>query len=137
MFHGRFVETGPGAALFAKPAHPYTRELIDAEPKLEEAPAAPAEPPPRPDASSGCVYAARCPYAQTRCVEEAPSLRPRADGRRVACHFPLGDDRAGRLKRPDLRSTPGRRRSSVTWPRSGLARERKSFADMGRNRRSR
>jgi peptide/nickel transport system ATP-binding protein len=89
MFHGRFVETGPSAALLAKPAHPYTRELIDAEPKLEEAPAAAPEPPPRPDARSGCAYAARCPCAEARCVEEAPSLRLRADGRWIACHFPL------------------------------------------------
>jgi peptide/nickel transport system ATP-binding protein len=90
MFRGRFVETGPSAALLAEPAHPYTRELVDAEPKLEEARAAPAEPPPRPDARSGCPYAARCPYALARCLEEAPSLSLRAGGRRVACHFPLG-----------------------------------------------
>ncbi len=38
MFRGRFVETGPSAALLSRPAHPYTRELVDAAPKLEEAP---------------------------------------------------------------------------------------------------
>ena len=89
MFRGRFVETGPSAALLAQPAHPYTRELVDAEPKLEEAPAAPAEAPPRPNAATGCPYASRCLYAQARCLEEAPTLRANGDGRRVACHFPL------------------------------------------------
>ncbi|MGD1015168.1 MAG: oligopeptide/dipeptide ABC transporter ATP-binding protein [Roseiarcus sp.] len=90
MFHGRFVETGPSAALLGKPAHPYTRELVDAAPKLAETPLPPSEPPPRPDATTGCPYAARCLYAQPRCLEEAPSLRPLGEDRRVACHFPLG-----------------------------------------------
>jgi peptide/nickel transport system ATP-binding protein len=90
MFQGRFVETGPSAALLKRPAHPYTRELVDAEPKLEQAPPPPPEPPPRPDATTGCPYAARCLFAQARCVEEAPTLRSLGEGRRVACHFPLG-----------------------------------------------
>ncbi len=89
MFHGRFVETGPSAALLAKPAHPYTRELVDAEPKLEETPLPPPEPPPRPDAATGCPYAARCLFAQSHCLEAAPSLSALGDGRSVACHFPL------------------------------------------------
>jgi oligopeptide/dipeptide ABC transporter ATP-binding protein len=90
MFHGRFVETGPSAALLRLPAHPYTRELVDAEPKLEETPLAPSQAPPRPDATTGCPYAARCLYARARCLEEAPALRGLDDTRRVACHFPLG-----------------------------------------------
>ena len=90
MFHGRFVETGPSAALLAKPAHPYTRELVDAEPKLEETPLAPSQAPPWPDATTGCPYAARCLYAQARCLEEAPRLSALGEGRRAACHFPLG-----------------------------------------------
>ena len=90
MFQGRFVETGPSDALLAAPAHPYTRELVDAAPKLEEAPPPRPEPPPWPEARGGCPYAARCPFAQLRCVEEAPELRTLGNGRRVACHFPLG-----------------------------------------------
>jgi peptide/nickel transport system ATP-binding protein len=90
MFRGRFVETGPSAALLGRPAHPYTRELVDAEPKLAETPLPPPEPPPRPEATTGCPYAARCLYAQPRCLEAAPALRPIGEGRRVACHFPLG-----------------------------------------------
>jgi peptide/nickel transport system ATP-binding protein len=89
MFRGRFVETGPSATLLSRPAHPYTRELVDAAPKLEETRGALAQTPPMPDATTGCAYAARCPFAQARCVAEAPSLRDAGGGRRVACHFPL------------------------------------------------
>jgi peptide/nickel transport system ATP-binding protein len=35
MYRGRIVETGETAALFAHPAHPYTRELVDATPRLD------------------------------------------------------------------------------------------------------
>jgi peptide/nickel transport system ATP-binding protein len=87
MFQGRFVETGPSDALLAAPAHPYTRELVDAAPKLEEAPPPRPEPPPR--RRTGCAYAARCAYARERCVAEAPELRAMGSERRAACHFPL------------------------------------------------
>jgi peptide/nickel transport system ATP-binding protein len=90
MFRGRFVETGPSATLLTRPAHPYTRELVDAAPKLEEAPVSRPEAPPRPDAATGCAYAARCLFAQARCLGEAPALRVLGEARRVACHFPIG-----------------------------------------------
>lgn len=34
MYRGQFVETGPCEAIFAHPAHPYTRALIDAAPSV-------------------------------------------------------------------------------------------------------
>jgi peptide/nickel transport system ATP-binding protein len=91
MFRGLIVEMGPTDALFAAPAHPYTRELVDATPRLNGA----SRVPPSPSAgaakaSGGCPYAARCPYARSRCLEEAPRLRRPAGGNRsAACHFPL------------------------------------------------
>src|SRR5208337_2627999 len=92
MFRGRIVEIGTTDDLFAAPAHPYTRELVDATPRLGRparvappAPGAPAE-----AASKGCVYAPRCPFARARCRDEEPTLDAAFDGgRRVACHFPL------------------------------------------------
>ena len=90
IYRGRFVETGPTEALLAAPAHPYTRALLDAAPKLKverpqtAAPAAPTSP-----ALGGCAYADRCPFAQERCRAEPPTLRPLPYGRQAACHFPL------------------------------------------------
>jgi peptide/nickel transport system ATP-binding protein len=35
MYQGKFVETGRAADIFNRPQHPYTRKLIDAEPRLD------------------------------------------------------------------------------------------------------
>ena len=92
MFRGRAVEMGPTDALFTAPAHPYTRELVDATPRLDRAARLP--PPASADAakgsSDGCPYAARCAYLRRRCLEEAPGLTKLAGRERcAACHFPL------------------------------------------------
>ena len=83
MYRGRIVEIGETAALFAHPAHPYTRELVDATPRLDQpmrAPLAPASG--GAETAEGCPYAARCAFARPRCREEAPGLRRR--GRKAA-----------------------------------------------------
>jgi peptide/nickel transport system ATP-binding protein len=90
MFRGRFVETGPSEKLLDAPAHPYTRALIDAAPKLQaERRRAPPPSPPQIGPEVGCAYAGRCAFVQDKCRREAPALRPIADGRAAACHFPL------------------------------------------------
>jgi peptide/nickel transport system ATP-binding protein len=91
MFRGRIVELGETAALFANPAHPYTRELVDATPRLDR-PTHVALPPQAGggEMTDGCPYAARCAFARPRCREEAPILEAKGDGgREVACHYPL------------------------------------------------
>jgi len=45
------------------------------------------------DPPAGCRFHPRCRYATERCRAERPVLRPLADGREVACHFPLAGER--------------------------------------------
>jgi dipeptide transport system ATP-binding protein len=108
MYLGTIVEQGPKAAVFARPAHPYTRALLASTPKLRsrtERLAADAtsglaagkqaaagariavkgELPSPLDPPSGCAFHKRCPYAVERCRVEVPMLEP-FDGALVACH---------------------------------------------------
>jgi peptide/nickel transport system ATP-binding protein len=104
MYAGRLVETGPGAAVFSAPRHPYTAGLRDSDPPLEHRVArlpALAGSVPRPwEIVAGCAFAARCVRADERCRADEPRLaadtaaEPAAgDGpRAVACWHPLEAD---------------------------------------------
>ncbi|WP_203073989.1 ABC transporter ATP-binding protein [Falsiroseomonas ponticola] len=93
MYLGRLVEAGPAEAIFARPAHHYTRALIAAIPEPDPAlrrgfvPIAgeipsPSRPPP------GCRFHTRCAAATALCRAEAPALVPVGEGRVLACHHP-------------------------------------------------
>jgi peptide/nickel transport system ATP-binding protein len=89
MYLGRIVELAPTHALFATPQHPYTRMLLDAVPDLDmtgKSRTAVAGEVPNPlDPPSGCTFHPRCPYANARCREEIPLLKP-VQRRNAACH---------------------------------------------------
>lgn len=92
MYLGRIVEAGPTRAVLRAPAHPYTRALLNASPRFFEpiAETLPGEIPSPIDLPPGCRFAGRCAFAQASCREADPVLRPTADGREVACLYPLG-----------------------------------------------
>ena len=116
MYLGRIVESGERDSFFAAPRHPYSRALLSAvpipDPRVERTRQretiqggvpSPITPP------AGCHFHPRCARAArvaaagpagvpiverdgrklpNVCIERFPDLAPRADERRVACHFP-------------------------------------------------
>ncbi|HVY41413.1 MAG TPA: oligopeptide/dipeptide ABC transporter ATP-binding protein [Hyphomicrobiaceae bacterium] len=90
LYLGRIVELAPAGALYARPAHPYTRALLSATPMPDpdakrsrialsgEMPS-PANPP------AGCAFHTRCPHAIDLCRRERPRLSEAGPGHAVAC----------------------------------------------------
>ena len=79
MYLGRIVEKGPVQQIFGRPAHPYTRALIQAIPSgnprerresvpLEGETPSPMSPP------AGCAFSSRCPFAIEACRQTPPPL---------------------------------------------------------------
>lgn len=83
MYAGRIVETGDSESVTQRPAHPYTRLLVDSAPDPDlatrrthnargEAPSLVTPPP-------GCRFHPRCPFATAICRTESPPLLPADD----------------------------------------------------------
>ncbi|MGK5641119.1 ABC transporter ATP-binding protein [Streptomyces sp. URMC 126] len=98
MYAGRIVETAPVHELYKRPAHPYTRGLLDSIPRLDqkgqELYAIKGLPPNLLKIPTGCAFNPRCPKAQDICRSEIPALHRvseadgvELDGRGSACHF--------------------------------------------------
>jgi peptide/nickel transport system ATP-binding protein len=91
MYAGKIVEEGPSAAVFGKPAHPYTTALAAAfpaigDPRFRRAPSGLGGDPPQPDAiPSGCSFHPRCPVAFDECPTMVPDLYEAGERRRSAC----------------------------------------------------
>ncbi len=92
MYLGQVVEQGPAADVLESPRHPYTRELLDAVPRLdrpwpEDAPATPAELPGNVVLPQGCFFRGRCPWATAGCERpQALLARPGAPQHAYRCH---------------------------------------------------
>lgn len=95
MYGGRVVEMGGKVQVMNSPLHPYSNGLIGAvrsrvsggtlrgiagaPPQLSEAPA-------------NCVFAPRCPSAQSDCLAVMPELRQFGEAHRAACLHPVGPE---------------------------------------------
>jgi peptide/nickel transport system ATP-binding protein len=86
MLAGHIVEIGPAAGVLGKPAHPYTRGLIESArgaSLMEQA----AEG----EAAAGCPFAGRCDRKTEECLRFFPSPNTLPGGaRQVWCFHPLG-----------------------------------------------
>lgn len=89
MYLGQVVEEGPAEALFARPAHPYTRALLAAAPHLDgraAGPSLPGEPPSLRRIPAGCRFHPRCTRATVLCAAQAPPREAAGAAHHVACH---------------------------------------------------
>lgn len=92
MYLGKIVETGKTEEVFEHLAHPYTKALISAVPRvtrtgkkrkiiLEGEIPSPLNPP------SGCRFRTRCPHVMEICKEDEPMLLEISSGHHAACHL--------------------------------------------------
>jgi oligopeptide/dipeptide ABC transporter ATP-binding protein len=90
MYAGEAVESGSVRDIFHRPAHPYTRALLECDPaiikkKTRHLPTIPGEIPDLIDLPRGCIFAARCPLVVDDCRRETPPLIDVAPGHYAAC----------------------------------------------------
>ncbi len=93
MYAGRVVESGAAATVFERLAHPYTRGLFAARPRLGLARGTRlatirGRVPDIHGMPAGCAFAARCDRATDACRAGVPALHSLGDGHDVRCLHP-------------------------------------------------
>jgi peptide/nickel transport system ATP-binding protein len=90
MYAGQEMESAPTDAFFRRPAHPYTRRLLESVPgpgtELREIP---GEVPSLIQPPSGCRFHPRCDHATPECRAARPEPRRLGGGHGVRCHHPI------------------------------------------------
>ncbi|CAG9189577.1 Peptide/nickel transport system ATP-binding protein [Paraburkholderia tropica] len=110
LYAGRVLESGPAAAVFDGPRHPYTETLLDAARSTHSTHSTRTTPD---DGAAdvarestaarnvggstghGCIFSARCPRRiGPICDDTAPPFDDIGDGHRIRCHIPADELRA-------------------------------------------
>ena len=94
MYLGKICEIAAPDALYSKPAHHYTKALLDSVPiadptRQKKTELLQGEPPSPMNPPSGCRFRTRCAAATLLCAEQEPQLREVSPGQFVACHHPI------------------------------------------------
>jgi peptide/nickel transport system ATP-binding protein len=95
MYAGRVVESGPTPEVFRRLAHPYTRGLFAARPRLglprgTRLATIPGRVPDPASLPPGCAFADRCTHAQADCRMAMPEETAIAAEHHVRCLHPHG-----------------------------------------------
>ena len=92
MYLGKICEVSESDQLYTRPAHPYTRLLLESIPvpdplaPLDTELVADEELPSPINPPTGCRFRTRCPLATEICAESEPQMRSIGDDHFVACH---------------------------------------------------
>nr|WP_184639488.1 ABC transporter ATP-binding protein [Streptomonospora salina] len=91
MYGGRVVEYAGVHDAYRRPAHPYTKGLLESIPRLDQVgadlQAIGGTPPSLTDMPVGCAFHPRCRYRRDTCVTDPPPMHTVAGDRGSACHF--------------------------------------------------
>jgi len=82
MYAGKIVEYGDVTTIFKRPAHPYTKGLLNSVMKFKGIPGSPPDPYNLP---AGCRFHPRCRYAKDICNKKQPENLEIEPGHFVAC----------------------------------------------------
>ncbi len=115
IYLGQLMETGPAAAVFDPPYHPYTEALLSSVPLVDpggqqkqirlegEIPSLSQE-------ITGCPFHTRCPrFLGDICVDQVPPWRvDEGTGKRIFCHIPLEELEANQERAFTFSSSPAK-----------------------------
>ncbi|HLJ72765.1 MAG TPA: ABC transporter ATP-binding protein [Roseiarcus sp.] len=90
MYGGMVMESGATADVLERPAHPYTRALLQARPRLggtrgQRLRVIPGSAPTAGETPKGCPFAGRCPLTIAACSAAPPPPFPVGSGRIARC----------------------------------------------------
>jgi peptide/nickel transport system ATP-binding protein len=90
MYAGQEMESAPNETFFRRPAHPYTRKLLESLPDPgRELADIRGEVPSLVEPPTGCRFHPRCDYATAECRAVRPGPRAIEAGHSVRCHHPV------------------------------------------------
>ena len=91
MYAGGAVEQAGVYDVYEKPAHPYTKALLESIPRVDqkgqELTVIKGLPPSLVDPPPGCSFHPRCRFRRENCFHDEPPLYELPGGRRSACHY--------------------------------------------------
>ncbi|WP_433385023.1 ABC transporter ATP-binding protein [Actinoplanes sp. CA-142083] len=91
MYAGKVVEEAPVHEIYGRPAHPYTKALLESIPRLDlkgrQLNVIHGLPPALTDIPAGCAFHPRCGYARPVCKQDEPPAYRIAQQRIARCHF--------------------------------------------------
>jgi len=89
MYAGRIVEKAPADEFFNRPAHPYSKALLNSLPsgKGTKLSTIKGQPPAITQKLDGCKFHPRCEYCMNICLKTVPSLINVTESHTAACHL--------------------------------------------------